>query len=537
MRYHHVAALVIGGVVAHVRPAVAVPNVYALQASQCAKEPRDRSGTAFAVKRFRPSQTEIVLVTALHIIHDCRDIRVLALACHDGPRGKDPDRDRRMSVPPKDTIETWPEWDLAVIRVADPGTLKLQHSVQEELAFAQSDLQTLLQADNAQSEPMSYRLPGTSEANHCRRGIVNHTSIRRAGAQYAELAARETRRMQNAALAARAAWRMENPKLASRETGALPRVSVGDLLGSLSKDRWLLNYHGELSGGASGSPVTRADGLKVIAIHEAGFTDRPGSGWGVVIAGSGLEKTEPTNATMGSPWPTIAWSYLAQSAPDSIMAALEDANKKARRTLQLNFVSLMFGLGAHTRDVRAGPAGYELTLGYAFHPWWWHAGVGRWKLGFQIDGSAGSGKLGPRYLSPNGEPLETTDERWFHLAGGIDLRLERVRNWWSPSFSIGGLFGGRWSYKPELAEGSSETDWNPGAWASLKNRIPFACPSSRRVGCFHLVGAMEVTMLYSLTPTFDYQYTGAGGDVVEVNRDKVMGYVGLKLGIELGVVP
>jgi hypothetical protein len=505
MRRDQAAALVIACVVAFGRPANAAPNVYRLSASDCQSAPTVRRGTAFVVKAFQPGQTPVVLVTALHVIHTCRYIGVYDLAC----QADDEPRDVRMSVDVHNTIQIWREWDLAVLPVPDPAKLQLEHPVNEELDFADNDLHQLLALDKAQTEILIYHLPGTSEAEGCRRGTVNHTSVRKSGLEYSELALREVRR-----------------------TGR--PVTAKQLLGPLSPDRWLLNYHGDMSGGASGSPVTRGDGYKVIAVHEAGFTDRE-SGWGVVIAGSGLDKVEPEKFVMGDTWPEMHWSYLVQSAPDSIAEAVAEVKKNAKRVPSQHFVSLSLGLGSHTRDP-TGSSDYDLMLGYALHPSVEHTRLGYLKLGFAVDLNGGLDSSHRDYFSPSGDRLESVpkDLGWFHVAGGVDLRLERLHSWFSPSLSGGALLG-RWVYGREPSSDSEPTNWDIGLWVSAKNRLVLHCAVSRQVGCLHLVGAIDAT--FRNTPTFDYQYTGIGGDVTRLEHDRWHGYVGVSLGVELGVDP
>jgi hypothetical protein len=490
------------------REALAVPNVYKIFASGCERPPESRSGTAFVVKKFQPPQTPIVLVTALHVIYSCSNVGVYDLGCN--AASEDKVRDFRRLVQFGEVIEIWKEWDLAVIRIPDPDQMRLEHPVTEELDFETSHLDRLKNLDETQRVFLKYHLPGTSEAQHCMHGGVDHTAVRKASAQYSELARREAARRKIA-------------------------VSVEDMLGSLSAERWLLDYHGDISGGASGSPVTE-DGQAVIAIHEGGFVDRE-SGWGVVIAGSGLKTTEPVRVKLGeTPWRGVNPAYLVESAPDSITALAEGIKKNVKRLAPHHLVSLGFGFDARNHAATEGPSGYELSLGYGFHPL---TSLTRWgyrKIGFVFELKGGTTEARNDYFSPSGEPLETGAKhlRWYDFAGGIDVRLDRLQSWISPSLSAGVLAGG-WIYNAQPAWSGGSTNWNIGFWASLKNRWAVFCPESRRVGCIHLVLGLDASTRY--TPAFDYQYTGIYANARNLNDDTMIGYIGLSIGVELGVDP
>jgi hypothetical protein len=498
------AGVVLVLVLALAARAHAVPLVFQVRASQCAgTEPR--KGTAFVVQGFAQGHTPSILVTALHVVHSCNNIEIWDVECHDVA----PPADERWALPKGATIQVWPAFDLAVVLL--PGNpLRLQRElVDEQLDLTPASLQRLRDHDNRQSEIVDYRLPATSMSNYCMRGSVTHIAVRPTRAQFRELAAYETRRTSK-------------------------QVTADALQGSLSPQSWLLNYAGNMDRGASGAPVTR-DGKKVIAIHDAGFINRQ-SGWGIVLGGSRLAETPPVVVAMNSgasgatAWPAVQGSYLDQYAPDDFVEGELAAKARRRRLPSQNVLSLFFDTRLPMRDVGWGTLGIGGSFEYARHGTLGYVWGGYIKLGLALDATYSRLDVHRRFLSPGGEHLEQQDKSLsqIYFAPGLDLRVERIGTWWSPSLTLA-VLGGRWFFANEVFSVSNPERWNWGVVASLKNRVMIRCASADE-NCFHLVLEIEASRQY--TPIFDYRYTGVGADVEAEEDRRYLGYLGFNLGIE-----
>jgi hypothetical protein len=488
-----------------VSSAGAVPRVFQLRTSQCRGGDESRSGTGFIVRSFpNGPRTANVLVTALHVVHGCEDIEIYDLSCQtahaDAPK---------WSVPRGTTIDVWTNWDIAVVPLeGDPLALGVE-VVDEQLALSAEDLQRLAEEDRRSAVP-SYTFTATSQSNKCIHTLVTHVALRPAPDQFEELAAFETRRKKK-------------------------RVSSEDLQGSLSKDAYLLDYNGEMDRGASGAPVT-LDGVHVLAMHDAGFVNRENSGWGIVLGESGLETTTPVPVVMNSgshgltEWPTVQATYLEQNATDELADQSDRARARAELQPSRNVLSLRVNSPLRAQELALGHVGGALTFEYARHGRVGEIWGGLFKIGATLNLTYGYLQTERRFESPSGAGLEASTKGMQEVvfAPGIDFRLDRFDSWFSPSLSIGVLVG-RWIFPDDAQVPSDPTRWNAGFWGALSNRWAFHCKSADEA-CVHFLYGVEASTQY--TPSFEYRYTGVGGEVHRASDDGLAGYVGLRIGLE-----
>jgi hypothetical protein len=479
----------------HHRASDASPAVFKVRTSSCAGS-APRVGTAFVVQDFSGTSSANVLVTALHVIQGCSDIRIYDPACHE--RHRNDDRDWRMTVMPTTELHVWPAWDLAVIPLPAGDPLKLgREYVADKIDTSGSELDKLKAIDTSGNEIVHYHLSATLDKQTCMRGFVMHVGVRPSTAQYEELAA----------------------SLSTDRTIVKP----SKLQGSLSAESWLLNYHGDVTSGTSGAPITRNGSHTVIAFHEGGFNSRS-SGWAIVLPGPKLGAPTKYGFGMGA-WPHVEPTYLHQSMTDELAAQETAFLEQANRVPTQNFLAVLGTADLHGDN----EFGWNAFVDYSRHPLVTFTPLGYFKLGFAIDLGYGRSQRTRRFLSPANEELErqsqTTSQAFF--AAGVDLRLERLGSWFSPSLTLGGLVG-RW-FAPEEPPNVAKPARNSwGLWGSVKDRLMLGCKAS--LGCFHLVVGARATL--QRTPVFDYVYTGVGAEVERQDKARMVPHYGLDFGIE-----
>lgn len=479
--------------------ALAVPRVYKLETSACRYGESARTGTGFVVRGFVVGgQTPNVLVTALHVVNGCEDIQVWDLACHEqeGPKQE------IWAVPPGGKILIWPTLDLAVILLPGNPLRLTDELVAEQLDLEPATLAKLKKQDD-HNELVTYQFPATTDDANCLRGGVDHVSLEPSKRRFEQLASAETHRQHKT-------------------------ITADQLRGYVSPSAWLLNYTGRMNPGASGAPVTR-DGNKVLAIHDAGFTDR-NTGWGIVFPGSGLDQLQPkfvvTKAMPNheSPWPNLSPLQLQQSASSDVVAADKEVLENAKRVRSQNLLSILFG--GNTHELETG--GASVQLDYSIHGLLGYTRLGYFKLGVQTSVLGGWMRVPRDFLSPGGDELEHEKRNLtqLYVAPGVDLRLDRLNKRISPSLAFGGLLGG-WFFANETLNVAAPSQLDIGLWANLRNRTMLRCTSS---GCFHFVLGALATL--QRTPNFDLRYTGVGANVERAGKDRYMLYLGLLVGVE-----
>lgn len=251
------------------RANAAVP-VFRIMAGHCLDRHEATYGTGFLVKQFRADQTPTVLVTALHVIHGCRDVAIYAERCQAAPPAVSEVIELTLGI--NDLIETWPELDLAVIVV--PSSSPLTRYPTTGIIDASTGT---FEVVRSKTSPTKYSIP--SMATACAQGFAESTGALPATNQFLFLA-----------------------KGGGEERARKLRGSLGDKV-------WLLTYWGTPAAGASGAPVI-TDGDRVIGIHEAGYTRSPRS-WAILLAGTNLASLPTKRASLTS-WPPFQEPFLVQ---------------------------------------------------------------------------------------------------------------------------------------------------------------------------------------------------------------------------------
>lgn len=288
-------------------------------------------GTGFLVRDFRrgAGPRALLLVTALHVIHQRTQIEVRAIRCAGAPGQSTQGRAllwtlAQDSDPPVPVL-AWPEYDLAAIPVPAENRSLLLGREPGRIRF-----------DVPPPAPRSeVAVVGTTKLSSCSEStdqVLHQTSVE------------------------------HHLQHLSRRTPGSP--TSDQLRGSLRKDAQLLHYFGPATGGASGAPVTTLEHPdEVVAIHQAGAANWPVS-WALLLTGSALATAEPRSFRLGEPDALADYvaPLLGQSDPADLSLAvypdLETRNLVLRGRQQVTL-----GLGAMYRT--------ELTpqLARSFHVW------------------------------------------------------------------------------------------------------------------------------------------------------------------------
>jgi len=469
-------------------------DLYRIDVSACADPHNDGAfGTGFLAHGLPGDRGAVVLVTALHVVYQCSDIRITHLDCHATTHAGV--FKRQATVSPGQKILIWKEWDLAAI-FFDFASIGGAASAALEVDFTKSSLKELLNNDTGNGS-MVFRVDGTSKDFLCENANLSSLSVMNSTVELDYIA---------------------------RRTKGDPRA----LSGSLSLDAYFLNYSGPPTHGFSGAAVVR--GNKVIGIHEGGY-ERVSKSWAILLVGSDLPA--PLIASVTNWPPGFLPSLLEQSAllTDN---DYEDARIHRSRVREAqNFFSLVVeGAGQaryHWSDgIEDGALGY---LSFTRHPWVTPTEWGAFKFGFVLGGGVRIGKASQLFFSPTGNLLESRRVSLDQMFGrlGLNARFERLRGAVSGDLSLG-ILGGRWIHDGKVYASDRITDVALGVWSSGSVRLPSkVCFSIGGYGCLQFLVALDLS--WQRTPSFEYTYSGFGGDALRAHDSNVV-HFGVGGGIE-----
>lgn len=441
-------------------------------------------GTGFVVTDWRqPENKQLLLVTALHVVHGCESISVTSVRCNiDGPQrfsdGFNLAPHTLWQIDETTEILLWPERDMAAIvippvRIAQLIGDRLPGYIDFSAKWPHLEAKV--------------SITGTNKYNDCQQNlgfVTNYTKV--------ESAFRHIRRHYDS------------------------KADAGSLLPTLD----LMRYFASEAAGGSGSPVTTDGTLAVLAFHDVGLEGIP-IGLAIMFAGTKLStptacvcKNRPCACRLGGPWPPdYRRPFFGQS---QILDPLKIAGlEKLEKEEEIRFLS-------YKRQHRLS-VGMDVSsnLNPSYGAW------STWRLSPQailyLDLLSG-GALGPnnafgihvavQYAAwfgsrlllapdPHQTVLQSIEERRnaFIFEPGIQVRFRRFYRW-RPSIDIGVRLGYYWFSAP----GDDEETRGNGYVIGFPVRVRLAAILSKRNG---IVAALGMTTEYEPTPF--YVYTGAAG--------------------------